>query len=250
MKPVEPESPRWPLRLRDLSRELQSGGDSSDRQQVRGEIWAILSHALQRYMEAKRSMSASLAPEDIEDLASDKSMHLFRNLESGRWVIGDRSGPEIAGFIATTAQNAIIDWLRRPGRRRPKQRSDPADPRCEDLPMPPDAPDSPCERREFIKALRGCVETLQPRSRRIWFFRLFYSLSSKEIGAHPQVALKPERVDEMLYNIRRSLSRCMEARGQRLRELPTGTFFEIWTTFRGSSLLEVQTDGRTFDVSC
>jgi RNA polymerase sigma factor (sigma-70 family) len=251
LKGTDQDTTRWPLRLRELCQKLQSGRDSQDRQLVRNEIWTILGHSLQRYLESHRSSHAGLTEEDVEDLASEKSLDLIRKLESGRWEIGERTGPEIAGFLATTARNGLVDLLRRPARRRQVRvaASDPAGggPNNEDLPCW-DTPDAPLERKEFISALRGCAESLQPRVRRIWFFRVFYDLAAKEIAAHPDVGLKPARVDELLFNARQAIRQCMESKGQRLRQLPTGTFFEVWKSFRGIQLEEVGTHGQALDV--
>ena len=178
-------------------------------------------------------------------------MDLIRRLESGRWEIGDRTGSEIAGYLATTARNGVIDLLRRPERRRHvgEEILDAlADSSSDDFPSG-DSPDGPLARREFIAALRECAEQLQPRVRRILFFRVFYGLATREIASHPEVGLKPARVDELLFGVRQAIRQCMEGKGQRLRQLPTGTFFEIWTSFRGIQLEEVGIDGQILDVS-
>jgi RNA polymerase sigma factor (sigma-70 family) len=242
---------RWPMRLRDLCRELRSPEDTLARQQVRREIWTILSHALLRFIEARRSSCADLTPEDIEDLASEKSLDLFRRLESGSWEIGDRTGSEIAGFLAATARNVVIDLIRSRGRQRHSAEEDLealTGTSGEDLPRW-DPPDTSLERGEFVSALRQCAEGLQPRVRRIWFFRVFYGLATKEIAAHPEVGLKPARVDELLFDVRQAIGRCMESKGQRLKQLPTGTFFEIWRSFHRFQLEEVGLNGQAIDAS-
>lgn len=251
MTGTEQDRARWPLRLRELCRELQSSPASPARQHVRNEIWTILSHSLHRFTESQRSSHAGLSPEDIEDLASEKSLDLLQKLESGRWVPGERTGPEIAGFLSTTARNGVVDLLRQRGRRRSV--GDAASDSMffspeTDLPCR-DTPDAPLERREFIAALSGCAEELQPRVRRIWFFRVFYGLATKEIAAHPEVGLNPARVDELLFGVRQTIRHCMEGKGQRLRQLPTGTFFEIWKSFRGVRLEEAGIHGQALDVS-
>lgn len=242
---------RWPERLRDLCLALQSGPRSGARQEVRCEIWTILSHSLQRYIDAQNSPGACLTTEEIEDLASEKSLDLIGRLESGRWDLRDRTGPEIAGFLSATAHNLVVDLLRRPARRSRSAEAPPeavAEGASEER-LVPDTPDSLVERREFIEALRECAEDLQPRGRRIWFFRVFYGLTAKEIAAHPKVALQPGRVDELLFSVRQFIRRCMERKGQRLRELPPGTFFEIWKSFRGSQPEEVGANGQAVDAA-
>jgi len=245
------ESARWPGYLRDLCRQWLTRKDTPAGQRLRTEIWTILSLALQNSLASKRFMSDDLTREDLEDLASEKSFRLLQRLESGQWDIRDRSPAEIAAFLATTAHHGLIDLLRSPERRRQRRRPAEAEAALtgEDLPSW-DTPDLLLERQEFIAALRTCLEELQPRLRRIWFFRACYGLASKEIAAHPQVGLKPSRVDELLYDVRQLLSGCMERKGQRLRQLPTGAFYEIWRSLRGFRLEEVGIDEEAFDASC
>ncbi len=249
MNGTEADKARWPVRLRELCEELRGCSSSSDRQQLRLEVWTILSHSLQRYIESQRSLRSGLTAEDIEDLTSEKSLELIRRLESGQWVVGGRSGSEIAAFLAATARNAVIDLLRHPERRRQA-------PARETLPAPSndgpgevahdsDAPDAPLEREEFIAALRACAEVLQPRVRRMWFFRIFYGMATKEIAAHPKIGLAPARVDAMLFEVRQAIRRCMEGKGQRLSQLPTGTFFEIWKSLHAIPIEGVAANEQT-----
>jgi RNA polymerase sigma factor (sigma-70 family) len=251
MTRMEEDLARWPLRLRELSQKMRSSPDGPARDQIRQEAWIILAHALRRYLESQEISRASLCPEDIEDLASEKSFDLMRKLESGKWGIADRSGAEIAAFLAATARNGAVDHLRSPKHRH--RVGGKAAERAADLPglteTPREAPDSPLERRAFIEALRDCAGRLSPRSRRIWFFRVFYGLATKEIAAHPGIALKPGHVDVVLSDVRRTVSDCMEAKGQRLRQLPVGSFFEIWKSFREIRFTEVGTNGLPLDAS-
>jgi len=84
------------------------------------------------------------------------------------------------------------------------------------------------ERRRFVEALRDCAAQLKPRPRRIWFFRVFYGLSTREIALHPDVAIQPKGVDMLLHRTRQKIGACMERKGHRVAELPAGTFVEIW----------------------
>jgi DNA-directed RNA polymerase specialized sigma24 family protein len=243
------EGARWPLRLRDLCGELKGDLDSAAHQRVRREIWTILSHALERFIESDRPCCCALTPEDMEDLAAEKSLDLFRRIEAGTWELAGRTGPEVAGFLSATAHNAIIDLLRHRGRLQALSGStsdrsaagSEADPCCGEL------PDVCLETREFITALRDCVEGLQPRVRRVWFFRVFYGLATKEIAAHPDIGLSPPRIDELLFHVRQVITRCMEGKGQRSRQLPTGTFFEIWRSFRQIPVEEIGTNGQVLE---
>ena len=241
MNRSENEAPRWPIRLRELCRQLSTGADPASQTEIRREIWTIVNLALQRDVEAQRARCGGLTREDVEDVVSEKSLDLVRRVDSGRWRLEDRTDPEIAGFLATAARNAVLDWLRRPHRRRHVGESvlDTRPDLPSENPSTWNSPEAPLQRREFITALRSCAESLQPRVRRVWFFRVFYGLASKEIAAHPQIALKPARVDELLFAVRQSIRLCMEGKGQRPRQLPTGTFFEIWSSLREFQVEEV-----------
>ncbi len=242
--------PLWPLRLQQLSQELRSERPSQARDRTRAETWAILNFALLRYLNSQMHHYRRLSQEDIEDLASEKSLDLVSNLESGRWEVAGRTGPEIAAYLAATARNGIVDLLRSPDCRRRVEGTAMSEGReiGNENPLPPHAPDSPVERRAFIEALRDCADRLQPRSRRIWFFRVFYDMATKEIAAHPEIGLNPAHVDVVLSNVRSAIRECMENKEQRLRDLPPGSFFEIWKSFHGIKLEELGRDERAMDA--
>ena len=245
----DPPEIRWPHRLRELVLDLRAASTTPARDAIRGEIWAILNLALRRYVTHHRSQILRLSPEEIEDLASEKSLEIFRNLESGQWTLSGRSGGEVAAFLSAAARHGLIDLLRRPEFRR-RARGTVTDPATgpEEGRIAPDNPETQRERSEFARALRQCADRLQPRARRIWFFRIFYGLASKEIAAHPAVDLRPSHIDVLLQRVRESIRVCMEQKGLRLRELPPGTLAEIWLTVRGPRTLEgVGTDGQSVD---
>jgi DNA-directed RNA polymerase specialized sigma24 family protein len=90
------------------------------------------------------------------------------------------------------------------------------------------------ERRDFAQALRGCAEELKPRSRLVWFLRIFCSMSSKEIAVHPEVKIKASHVDVLMQRARDAVRDCMRRKGYKPQDMPPGTFVEIWKTFRMS----------------
>lgn len=227
------ERARWPVRLRELCQELPVQSTQPGRGQVIQEIWIILAQVLQRSIEAQRSMCSGLTVEDVEDLTSEKALDLVQRLETGKWWIGERTASEVAGFLATVARNAVLDLVRRHHRKGHVAEATietSADCLVEET-LDGEMPDAALEREEFIDALRSCATLLQPRVRRIWFLRVFYSMATKQIASHPEVQIKPARVDELLFEARQTIRRCMESKGQKLRQLPTGTFFAIWTSF-------------------
>jgi DNA-directed RNA polymerase specialized sigma24 family protein len=88
------------------------------------------------------------------------------------------------------------------------------------------------ERREFARALRKCAEALDARSRLIWFFRVFYSMATKDIAIHPNIDLKTGHVDVLLQRARKAIRKCMQSSGFDPNEIPRGAFAELWSAFR------------------
>ena len=96
----------------------------------------------------------------------------------------------------------------------------------------PEPPDRRLQRKEFVEALRGCAERLEGRARLVWLFRVFCNMPSKEIAAHPEVGLKPGNVDVILQRTRQAMRACMLRNGYEARDMPPGTFVEMWRVFR------------------
>jgi RNA polymerase sigma factor (sigma-70 family) len=230
-----PSSPRpnWPQKLRKLHADLISNPDAADAGSIRGELWVILNAAMRRYLRLHARRMTRLGRADLEDLASEKSLDLLRGLASGVWGLVGRTDDEIAGYLWQAARNGIIDFLRRPESRRRAEGMDPE--RAREAAVRGSAveaapPDAQAETRGFINALTDCAGRLEPRSRRIWLFRVFHGLSTREISVHPEVALAPGGVDMLLHRTRRRIRECMERKGHRVHELPAGTFAALWMT--------------------
>ena len=219
---------QWQQTLRETQRQLL--GESSASGRFRGELWLIVNFALRRFLHQHVQRLGALAAADIEDIASEKSLDLLGKIESVTWDISERTDEEIAGFLSRVARNGAVDFLRRQQRHREIE---------VDLERGRDAtesssssslerPDAGLERQRFVEALKACAGQLKPRTRRIWFFRVFYGLSASEISLHPDVALQPKGVDMLLYRTRQKIGDCMERKGYQVTELPAGTFAEIW----------------------
>lgn len=182
---------------------------------------------------------SSVRPEDIEDIAATKSLDLLLRAEQGAWDVAGRSAEEIQGYLRSAARNAIVDLLRAQGRLVTKEDMD-----REVLPdmkgvgtALAESPDAAVERREFAHSLRECAEKLQPRSRRAWFFRVFYDFSAREIADHPDIRLKSSHVDVILQRAREVISACMLGRGFAARDMCPGAFVELWESFAAGEAL-------------
>lgn len=219
-----PLGPLWSSRLSKL---LQDGGPTGAAgccPAIRAETWLLLRAALIRSLERQARRSARVRREDLEDLASDKSLELVLAAESGKWRVEDRTPGEIAGYLTSVARNALVDHVRRCGRLTRDAEPEP--------PAGPERPDVVTERREFSVALQECVEKLATRSRLVWLFRAFCGMSAREIAAHPEVNLKPGHVDVMLHRTRHLVGDCMRRKGFKSTDIPPGTFVELWKFFR------------------
>jgi RNA polymerase sigma-70 factor (ECF subfamily) len=222
--------------------ELESSADESSREEIAGETWNVLYFALTIYLRSHSSGIGEVSREELEDLASEKSLELLRRIVSGTTELSDRSPPEIMSFLSKVARNRLLDLLRA-RRRHPEPREDDrtewetegkglTDPVATTV-----APDLRLEQKEFARALRICVERLDPRSRLAWFFRVFYDMPSKDIAVHPKICLKVGHVDVMLQRCRLAIRECMHRQGFEPRDMPPGTYAELWQTFRPEKVL-------------
>ncbi len=232
-----PAERQWPSRLRHASEQLQNPPDEASRTTALGQTWKILYASLSLYLRSHCSRFGAIAQEDLEDLAAEKALDLLRRIVSRKTAFADRSEGEIASFLSTVARNELLDWVKRDARR--------VLPKDEDQPewdvggidqeagmSTTDPPDVSVQRREFVDALRRCAEQLEPRSRSAWFFRVFYGMPSKDIAVHPELNLKASYVDVLLQRARRTVQDCMGRRGFDARDMPPGTFAELWSAFR------------------
>jgi len=233
------EAPRWPNRVENLCRELRLAPEDSRRSSLQAELWVLLNVALHRYLDHHSGRVGSFAREDLEDIASQKSLELLRCAESGSWEPSGRGAAEIAGYLSTVARNGLIDHARRARRGAPysEEWDDPSE--LEPPAVTEETPDVQVERREFLGALRGCVETLTPRLRTIWFFRVFYDMTSKDIARHPEVGLNAGHVDVLLQRCRDGIRDCMKRKGHSSDQVPPGTFVELWQCLRADAVTSI-----------
>jgi len=244
---AEPDRlPRWPARLQELCARLPPPGICAPPDALRGEIWLLLHSALSGYLHRHAIHLGAVPAEDLEDLAAEKSLDLLRRCEQGTWSLEGREPGEIAVYLSRAARNGLLD-LRRRGHRRftagpTDEEEAPWDRSVAQNPGPgADAPDTGVERREFVRALRTCAERLNARDRRIWFFRTFYEMSSKEIAAHPEVGLKAGHVDVLLQRCRQAIRTCLAGHGYAPGDMPRGVFGALWRAFHAGGR---EADGR------
>lgn len=233
METSEPTTPRWAARFKQHCHNVHRSPQDDTARSSRQEIWQILYFMLSRYIQYHTARLGSVAPEDIEDIASQKSLELGHSIDTRSGSLNSLEVSEIPGFLSTVARNGLVDLLKTRGRY--------ASPRNdEDLEMhenthrlqkPVEQPDVRVERTEFAAALRQCAEALDPRMRLIWFFKVFYDMRSSEIAAHPKVNLKPSHVDVVANRGRNAVRNCMKRKGFRPEDMPRGTFVELWTMF-------------------
>jgi RNA polymerase sigma factor (sigma-70 family) len=225
--------PRWPRRLLEVHRILQSSSGEGPRRAAFEEAWLLIHSALGRYLDLHAARMGSADREDVEDLASEKALELVRRLESGAWNPEGRDPGEVAGFLSTVARNGLVDLFRERGRHVEHEEHDEREiqPAAGSASVS-ETPAIRLERRTFARALRACASQLSARDRTVWLFRVFYDLRSREIARHPEVRLKPSHVDVILQRCRSTVRDCMSRKGHQPGELPPGTFAELWDAFR------------------
>lgn len=213
----------------ELCATLRAGG--ATRNPARAEAWLLIRDALSRYIRCYSGRAHPVPREDLEDLASAKALEVLLRAESGEWNPEGRHPGEVAGYLAAVARNGLTR-LAEHRRRETAPGAALANGEVmefEDRDRVSPGADSAAEAAEFVATLRCCVSALAPRARRVWFFRAFYEMSSREIAAHPEVGLTPPHVDVVVQRARESLRACLESRGIRSRDYPAGAFAELWS---------------------
>lgn len=201
------------------------------------ELWTILNSCINSYLRIHVGKFGGLSREALEDLAVEKSLDLLRRAKTGEWVVTDRDPKEIAGYLSKVARYGVQEQVRKE-----RRRVLPKDEEREEWDLGEtgegktmsmmESPDVAVERREFAQALRSCAGGLQSRSRLVWFFRVFYSMSSKEIAAHPRIGLKASHVDVLLMRTREFIRDCMRRKGFASQDMPPGVSIELWQAFQ------------------
>jgi len=212
------------------------------------DAWLLVSTALLRYLRMHSARTGGAAPaEDLEDLASQKSLELVGRAVSGAWDPSGYTAGQAATYLATAARNCLFDWLERerrftrPGSDAASRPSDPA----EDSPeagmewattSDVEPPDRAVLRREFADALCRCVRGLDRRSRNAWVLRALFEMTSRDIARHPEVNARVGHVDVLLFRGRQAVRRCMDRRGHDLADVPAGVLVDLWHRHRRGEL--------------
>jgi len=236
-EPGRDPGPAWAARLKDLARLIASVPPGTGRRLACEEAWLILNAALAGALRRQSSRLGRVSREDLEGIAAQKSLDLLTKIEEAEWDPTGHTPVETAAYLSRVARNALVDWMRAEGRWVHPTTDDDEDhavdwPDGTGLSSANNPPDEVLAGREFAQVLVGCVKNLQPRSRRIWFLRVFCDLSSREIAGHPEVNLKPSHVDVVLQRSRHSLRDCMQKHGYQLAEMPAGVFVAIWDSLQ------------------
>jgi RNA polymerase sigma factor (sigma-70 family) len=215
---------RWLSRVHALAVELATTRDPRARHAVRAELWPLLLSALMLLVRRHARRFAAPDPDTVHDLAAEKALDVLVRLERDDYTPQAYGPSQLGAFLTTIAKNAVTDHFRA------RQRFARELPLCgaSGPAVPAESADAAMLRRQFVVALEDCTRKLQPRARRIWFFRALLDLPSKTIARHPDIAMSPAAVDMVLARCRRSLRICMRRRGFEAADMPPGTFVSLW----------------------
>jgi RNA polymerase sigma factor (sigma-70 family) len=176
---------------------------------------------------AQAGRIAPVSQEDLEDLASTKSLELLSRAEAGAWDPGPHPPHEVAGFIRRVARNGLVDLARR------RQRECPPPEHEEGWDMhittngdAGHAPEEWASAREFARALGDCVRALAPRARQVWYLRACLERPSRDIAA--LAAIQPAHVDVLVMRARAQLTACMQGKGHAAADVRPGVFAALW----------------------
>lgn len=220
---------RWAVRVCELVAQWRLPLGDVARDAVLAELWTLLNLALQRYVRAQARRFGPIAPEDVVDLAADKTLELLRRLDRREWDPALGSHAQLCGYLFSVARNGVVDHVHLRGR----------EVLASDLPHPgsegtlfeaataPD-PESAVDGSRYARGIVECAALLSARARLAWMLRVFHGMSSAQIGHHPQVGTSPGGVDLILNRSRRRLRKCMQSKGLEPNVMPPGTFAALW----------------------
>ena len=228
----DPEGVQWPARLIRLAREVRDGEPSG---RARAELWRMVGMVLRQRTRALARPRPTWAPEDLEDVVSDKLLDLLRRFDSRGWEPETSHPGEVVNFLNAVARNALVDLVRRRSRRSAVGEEHIDRERIVHglaTASEPEPAEAAVERRRFVDGLLHCGGRLPERDRRIWRLRALLELSSREIAEHPDVRLRADHVDVILQRCRERLKQCMALAGFELSTLPPGTLLALWERTR------------------
>ena len=231
--PPTARSPEWPLEVARLQTRLRDSGGAA-REASRAALWSLLVEALAGVLRGYARRAGATDTDALEDIACEKALEMHARSESGAWDATGRSAGEIVRYVAHAACNGWLDHQVRTRREvRVEQEAEfdveTVDGSTEFAPVAAESgPEGSVIARELASALRGCLEMLPGRERRVWFFRAYYEMSSRDIASHPDVDLRLGHVDVVNQRARDALRACTLGKGHDLVELPPEAFVELW----------------------
>lgn len=216
--PTSPgEAPGWASALRDAVPDLRRARGAA-RERARAWAWRLLHAALFGALRMQAGRIAPVSQEDLEDLASAKSLELLARAEAGLWDPQPHTPHEVAGFIRRVARNGLVDLARRRSRESPPPENEELWDMTIASRLPAaEGPDDWASAREFAAALEGCVRELAPRARQVWFLRACLERSSRDIAALAGVSAA--NVDVIVMRARAALADCMMGKGHASHEV-------------------------------
>jgi DNA-directed RNA polymerase specialized sigma24 family protein len=215
-------SARWPEKVVGLCHELSSATTEPERRRIVSEIWLLVNAALCKYVRFN-SRAYALDPEDVRDIASEKSLAFIHQLLDPARGFDASEPARVCAYFSTLARNGLVDHIRRLERQRN------AGDGAGHIHVVPD-PEMTISTDEFTEALKQAILGLSSKPRTIWFFRVMLEMSSNEIGRHPVVQMRATAVDMALSRARLSIRRAMKKRGFSPHEIPPGTLATLWDT--------------------
>lgn len=213
---------------------FRESAEPMEQSRLRERIWLIVALALRRYLGVHRARRPWIPSEDLEDVSSQKSLELVERIVSRSWEFTDRHGPEIAAYISATARNALADRSRGIARHVDLEPTEleRAMNEASEWKSGPMEPEDPVAASEFARDLIRCLGALKARSRLMWFYRVFYDLSSRDIAAHPRIGLDVGHVDVLMQRTRTLIQQCLQKSGHDASTIPAGVYARIWDASR------------------
>ena len=220
-------SDRWPERVIALFAEWKCAQGDDQRNRIISKVWELINVAIVEYVHLHARVLGRVDNDDAYDIASEKTIAFLRSLRTGAPDIAALRPGQLCRYVSALARNGLVDVLRRGGSGNFVGVASEAA-----LAPESDGAEINVGRGQFLDAIRDCVSRLPPRTRRVWFMRLFLDMPSKRIAAQSSIGMTTSAVDMLLSRTRRTLRECMKRKGLGADDAPPGALAALWESLR------------------
>lgn len=226
----DPDFPIWPQHLLDLAGAFHTARER-ERRSLQKRFFVLLYTSLYILIKSQAGRFYSISREDLEDMASERSLYLMQRLERGTWDLSGRTPYELYRYLYKVAHTSLIKVCHKSSQTvaledRPDVRNGPGTETVFHS-QPSANPEDTLKRKTFARELRECLNRLNNRSWFIWVLKVFSDLPAAEIARHPRIMASVNQVNVIFHRCRAAIRKCMSDKGFDSGDIQPGVFSEI-----------------------